>query len=330
MKILRHHHSVVRVHSRRAGVWRGMLTAVSLGSALAGTAGAQSLPGEPSLLIDSTIRLTHGTEVEKTYTVEQSFDFAPDSWMAVGETRFGDGTDKVASVPVSLEFSKSSFFRLKVESRPETGIAPWSLPDRMFLLNTTGGVRTMAFLQEGGGVFKSASATDNFTWTWLRTGADTGVCVVALPGGESETLNFRFLADGTGVFSSERTKEDVPSGASFGTFRQITDASLTTQAPGSLGHSFISLSGTGRPVGIEVKEDGTAVSTHPLGSVQSTCAYLLKDQLTGELKLNASLMDSETYTLNFTGPSCGTYVFRARKSGTLRREATGTFTISPR
>jgi hypothetical protein len=156
---------------------------------------------------------------------------------------------------------------------------------------------------------------------------DTGACSVTLASGELESIEMNFAVTGSGSFSSQRSKDGVPSGASAGTFRKVIDSSLTIVMPSTLGHERITISSNGRPVSIEVKTDGTASSTGPVGVVTVPFTYILKTGSTSELRLNGT-PDSAIYSLSFTGPYCGTYSCKAKKGSVLRREATGSFTIA--
>jgi hypothetical protein len=300
-----------------------VLAAVAYVSALCGAAHAQSAPVAPPLSITDAVQLTHATENQKTYTIERST--ALQAWQAVAGPFFGNGTSVAHSVPVS--FGKSGYFRVRVDTRPAIGRAPWLIAETSLVLNGAAGPRSLMFNANGTGVQQRGAANQSFSWTWRRTGMDTGVCTLVHESAERETLEMTYAATGSGAFSSQRSKEGVPAGSSAGTFRNVTDSSLFAFMPAALGHEQITFAGYGRPSCVEVKTDGTAVTSGPAGDVTSQCTYILKTATTAELRLNAA-PDSEIYSLTFTGPSCGTFTCKGRRDSVLRREFSGSFTIA--
>jgi hypothetical protein len=324
MNVPPHKHLIVCVIPPQTIVRQCVLAAVSYVSALCGAARAQSAPVAPPLSIEPAVELSFRTELDKTYAIERSTDLQ--SWAAV-EGIFGDGQDVTRQMAASSP--GPAYFRLRSDTLPTGGNAPWRLADSTMLLNSPEGARNLVFNANGSGVVLQGATNAPFTWEWLRTGLNGGVCTVALASGELETISMNFLAVDTGAFSNQRTKVGVPSGASNGTFRKVPDSTLVTIMPATLGHSHITFSGSGRPVSLVVKGDGTASATSPTGVVTAPCTYALKTASSAELKLNGATPDSEVYTLSFNGPSCGTYTVKAKKNSVLRREATGAFTIAP-
>jgi hypothetical protein len=304
-----------------------VLAAVSYVSALCGAASAQSVPAAPPLSISPAVQLSYPTEKENTYTVVHSEDLL--SWAAAALPLYGNGAD-ASQLFKPASSSGNEFFRVHVDTRPETGLAPWRMDDTMLLFNNfAGSARSFIFNAHGGGVVQRGASTEAFTWEWVRTGPDTGTCGLVYKSGETEMLDLSYLAGGTGGFSSLRTKAGFSTGAFKGTFRSVTDVSLTTFMPAQLGRSLITLAGTGRTQGIEVHGNGTASVASPAGVRTTPCTYSLKTAVSAELKLNGTAPDSESCVLTFTGPSCGTYVSTAMKNNILRRVSTGSFTITP-
>ena len=303
-----------------------VLAAVSYVSALCGAANAQSAPAAPTLFVDEVVVLTHGTASEKTHLIERSADM--ESWLPATTAYFGDGNDLAHTLLATTTKKGNSFFRLRSDTLPSGGNAPWRIEDRSMLLNSLEGPRSLIFNGNGAGVMLQGVTNEPVTWTWRRSGLDTGVCVVTRASGEVETIDMNFAAAGSGSFAGRREKAGIPTGFSSGTFRNVSDSSLTTFAPSAIGHALVTFSGTGRAVTVEVKGDGTASSPGPSGPVNTSCTYNLRGVMTADLKMNSGAPDSDLYVLEFNGPSCGTYVLKTKKKFVLRREAAGTFTIA--
>jgi hypothetical protein len=327
MKVPPHKNLIVCVKLPQTIVRQCVLAAVSYVSALCGAVHAQLAPGPPPLFIDDAVMLSHPTQPGNTYAIERSTNLQ--SWQPDTNPVFGDGNEATRLLPVTPGASGTAFYRLRTDTRPVGGNAPWLIADSVLLLNGSEGPRSLIFNTNGGGALLQGVTNQAFTWEWLRTGLDSGTCKVTRSSGEIETIALQFTATGTGVFTSQRNRDGIPSGATAGTFRKVADSSLTTFMPATLGHALITLSGTGRSAGVDVKGDGTASVAGPAGVITYPCNYILKTATTAELRLNGLAPDSESYIFTFNGPACGTYTSKAKKNSVLRREATGAFTITP-
>jgi hypothetical protein len=143
-------------------------------------------------------------------------------------------------------------------------------------------------------------------------------------------MDMRFLDQHAGAFTRRRTVDGIPASASSGTFRDEYVALLAQSVPASVSNTLITFSGSGRPLGLEVHPNGAATLPGPAGTKTFVSSYTVTGAAQARLGLIGNGGITETWTLEFTGPACGTYTGIAARNGTLRRTSRGSFTIASR
>ena len=324
MKVPPLQNSIVCAIPSQTIVRQSVLAAVSVLSVLCGAASAQSAPAAPPLTLFSAVEVSHSTKLNRTYSLEHSTDLG--SWTVIADPVFGDSEVASHLIPGS---AGSGFYRLKVESYPVAGKSRWSLAGSRMVLNTARGNRHVAFEQPRAGSMTTATGVTTFTWDWQRDGLDSGVTTLISPDGSVETLTMQFTGLNAGVYSSQRSVNGLPAGTAAGTFRDEADPSLAVSVPAILGDSLITISGTGRAVGVKVRADGTAGISSPAGGATYDCNYAVTGPATAELMMTCSNGARQSWSLTFTGPACGNCTWQTSLNGVLRRESSGSFTIAP-
>jgi len=319
------HKLIVCVIPPQTIVRQCVLAAVSYVSVLCGAANAQLAPAAPPLTLWNAVELSHGTQAGKTYVLEQSSDLS--LWTAVGPEVYGSGEETVQFLAAGP--APEGFYRLKVNTLPEAGKSRWSMTGCRMVFNSAAGPCSMAFGEGNTGTMTGGETITAFTWDWKRTGADDGRVIVSWPDGAVETMHMQFVGANSGAFTSQRMVDGIPASASSGTFRDESGALLAEPPPASIRNTLVTFAGTGRPLGVEVSADGTAVVPGPAG----TRAFLSSYTVTGAeatLVLTNNYGISETWVLHFTGPRCGTYTGTSMRGTVLRRTSAGSFTLAPR
>ncbi len=316
---------IVCAISPQAIVRHYVLAAVFV-SVLCGAASAQSAPAAPPLTLLPAVEVSHTTAQDKTFSLEHSPDLL--RWITVAPPVFGDDEDFSHLISTS-EGKGKGFYRLKVETFPEEGDSRWSLTGSRILLNTAGGVCRMNFDENAAGTMTRDAAVTTFTWQWHRDGLDTGIAAITWPDGTVETIAMEFTGNNSGAFSSQRTTDGLPGGAVSGTFRDEAGPGLLPTVPAALGNALVTFSSTGRAVSVKVSADGTAGITSPAGRASYDCSYAVTGPSTAELKMRGSNGTTESWSLTFAGPACGTYAWKSELKGVPRRQSSGAFTIAP-
>jgi hypothetical protein len=234
-------------------------------------------------------------------------------------------------VPTAGKETDSGYYRLRVETYPDAGKSRWSMAGCRMVFNTPGGLRHFTFGDDGTGTASDANGSGAFSWSWLRSGKDTGCVTVSWPDDSVECLEMEFLGTRSGVFRCERTTGGIPSGAVAGTFRDAEeDIVAATPSPAVHGSALLTFAGTGRAVAVALAGDGSAVIDGPTGVQTFAASYAVTGETEANLTLEGVGGITESWTLTFTGPACGTYLSRTERNGLLRRSGTGSFTVAPR
>ena len=292
---------------------------------LCGAASIQSAPAAPPLLLSDAVEISQSTEPGKTYSLEESSDLQV--WKTIAEPVFGDGEESGALVGTE---SDDHFYRLRVATLPAGGKSRWTMSGCRMVLNTANSICRMAFDANATGTMTRDSGTTGFTWTWKRDGLDTGVAIITWPDQIVETMTMQFKGLNAGVFSSLKTRDGLPAGSVAGTFRDAAEHSLEPLVPVVLGDALLAFSGTGRAVGVTVSADGSAGITGPAGAAGYTCDYTITGPVTADLDMICGNGTTESWSLTFTGPACGTCSWKSARNGVPRRTSAGSFTIAPR
>jgi hypothetical protein len=303
-----------------------VLAAVAYASVLCGAARAQSAPAAPPLSLWPGVELSYTVAGDAVATLESSSDLS--LWKTVSGADYGGEVIQYVAVT-----EPNGYYRLRLETRAAGGKSRWLLTNSRLVMNSASGPEAVTFMEGGSGSRQSATGPGMqlFTWEWQRTGRDIGSAVLTLPDGTVETVDLQFTSQNAGVYTIERSLEGVPLGAVSGTFRDDSNspASLEVSVPQQPGEALLTLSGTGRPLRIELDSTGNASVSSPAGPRNYTATYTLTGDTTAELVLSCQDGFVELCDLRFTGPACGTYTLRLEESGVLRRSAAGAFTISP-
>lgn len=324
MKVPPPHNLIVCAIPPQTIVRHFVLAAVAYVSVLCGAARAQSVPAAPPLLLGGAVELSYTVESYTTAALESSANLT--LWQPATAAEYGDGEEIIRYVAAPAD---KAYFRLRIDTLSTVGKSRWELSGARLLRNTATGMEILVFSESGTGTMESVTGTGSFTWTWERTGADTGSAVITWPNGIVETMDLQFTAGNAGVFTSERSREGIPAGTVTGTFRDDPAAVLLVSMPPASESKAITLSGTGRPVRINVDGTGNASISSPAGGTSFTADYTVTGNNTAELFLICQDGSTQRCGLQFTGPSCGSYTLQAEANGSLRRTAAGTFTISP-
>jgi len=326
MKVSPLHDLIVCVLPSQSIVRHIVLAAAAHVLVLCGAASAQSVPAAPPLFISPAVEITHGTALKSTVTLEHSGDLQ--LWQAAGVPVFGGGGEWTRFIATGPE--AQGFFRLKTETRPDTGLSRWDLAGSRLLLTDGPSAKILTFSDGDSGLAVTAEAHTAFTWQWMRDGRDTGRVTLAWPDGLTETVELTFTAANAGAFTATRSRDGLPAGVAAGVFRDETARGLDATAPSSPGNAVLVLSNTGRPLRITLSEAGTAHVSNPSGEREFTVSYSLTGQTSATVMLSCQDGDVEFYSLQFTGPACGRYEMNSRRDGKLRRAGSGSFTIAPR
>ncbi len=292
---------------------------------LCGAASIQSAPAAPPLFLSNAVEISHSTEQGKTYSLEESSDLLV--WKTIAGPVFGDGEDTGDLIGAE---PGDHFYRLKVATLPAGGKSRWAMSGCRMIMNTAAGVCRMAFDENATGTMTRESGTTGFTWAWKRDGLDTGVAIITWPDQIVETMTMQFKGLNAGVFSSLKTRDGLPAGSVAGTFRDAAEHSLEPVVPVVLGNALLAFSGTGRAVGVTVSADGSAGITSPAGAASYSCAYTITGPATADLDMICANGVTESWSLTFTGPSCGDCSWTSARNGVPRRTSAGSFTIAPR
>lgn len=307
---------------------QSVLAAVSYVMVLCGAACVQSALAAPSLILWNAVEISYGTESEQTCTLQRSSDLH--LWTDVDGAVFGDGDVNEVMLSTAGTASRSGFFRLRVDARPALGNSRWSMAGCRMLINKGASPSKLIFLPDAGGTMIDGDRLTPFKWGWHRTGLDDGQVTVTWADDVVEIMDFHFLGLYSGVFSSQRMTGGLPAGALSGTFQDEASAAPAPGIPASMQNVLVTLSGTGRPLGIEIKADGTALRPGATENEIYACRYAVTDGTQAELTLAKNGTDRETYSLTFSGPSCGKFSVQSFRDGLLRRSSEGTFAIAPR
>ncbi len=302
-----------------------VLAAAAVVLVLCGAASAQSAPAAPPLSLWNAVEISRETAADATATLEHSPDLQ--LWQSVAAPVYGGG-ELTLLAPAGAE--AQGFYRLKIETRPSGGDSRWDMTGARLLYNTAVGVRSLSLGENGAGIMDAATGQMTFTWEWLRTGRDTGLLTTTWPDGVVETTEMEFTELNAGAFTSERMKEGVPAGAVCGSFRDEASAALAVAVPVAPGDATIVLAGTGRPVSVVLSAAGTARISSPSGARDFSASYVLTGAATAELSLSCEDGSTESGTLTFTGPACGSFEMHSKLNGRLRRSGGGAFTIATR
>ena len=320
------HNLIVCASNPQTFVRHIVLAAASYVFVLCGAASAQSVPAAPPLIVEGAAEISYAVEPLTTAVLETSASLS--LWEPVGLPDYS--TQVLHYVPVPGE---KQFFRLKIDTAPESGRSRWQLGGSRLVRNTATGVEIYEFDAAGTGNRFVAASTSGvpFTWSWVRTGADTGTSVITWQDGTVETMELVFTTGEAGVFTSEKTEDGLPAGAVAGTFRDDAVAAFAPSTAPDSGRRVITLAGTGRPLRVLLDGAGGATMSNPVGANSFTATYT-PDPAPGTLSamLVLTCQDGvvQTSRLQFTGPGCGTYSTTVETStGQLRRSGQGAFTV---
>ena len=299
---------------------RQYVLAAAAVTVMCGAASAQSAPAAPPLALLPAVELYHLPQEGEVLTLEHSPDLL--QWTASPGPFFGHGEPFTFLQPITAG-TPGGYFRLKLDTRPAIGNAPWALAGRTVRLSEGTSNRLLTLLPEGSGTMTTSTETLPFTWEWQRGGMDGGVLALTWPDGARTLQELEFLAVHSGVFVTR----DSGAAQSAGTFLLDPAVDTPSSAPAILENVRVYISGSGRPSGLVIGELNALQRSTPFGTETCQIFYTRTGETTGVLRLANPSMQQEI-TLTFTGPGCGSCVTRETSAGVLRRESEGTFTVT--
>lgn len=278
------------------------------------------------LAVTDTAQLVLPSEPGKVYQLLASTDL--NTWPEAGEPVFGTGEPIELWPPAQAKPATHQFFRVRIDTEPAGGLAPWKLTDTPLLLNEGDRAVKYEFGAEGAGFWKTGEITRPFTWVWLRTGKDSGKVTVNWPdGGAHEDLKLDFDGPLLGHFTRDQWAEGLLVNSSAGTFGAVPAAGSPLM-PGALAGRKIALAdgATGSVLSLDTTNAGTRSLDGDSRPV--TYSWLVTGGNNINLTTSISPTHGEEYQLIFKGPQTGKFIRKTFTEGVFRDEDSGVFTLS--
>ena len=280
-----------------------------------------AISAEPALTLWNAVEISHSTDPGKTYTVEGSDNLK--NWSPLHQPHYGNGGEVHRLLSTRTVQVDYQFYRLKVDTAPSGGLAPWSLAGKAFQRSAEG--RTVKYVFSAGGLGTRAAAPDgpaSMQWLWLRTGADTGRAVIRRPRQPDEILELTYIAPGIGraLLSQGILKRQA---AAFGPIPASNQPVLPQGGPEGLNLALADGSGV---IGLRFTGPGNGELVCPTGVSPVTCAWAGLGNV-GALSVTGASGRQETYQLTFSGPQAGVFERSVYTSGVLRDVDTGAFSF---
>lgn len=255
-----------------------------------------------------------------TYTLQRSPDM--EAWADAGRV-FGTGT----GLSFSLEaLGGSEYLRIRDDTRPAGGLAPWLLEGQTVTVSREDGTQTWQFLTGNAGslLVAGSAVPETFTWTWLRTGENEGR-VTAQFSGRSEQLQLVWTRAALGhVEQQVRIGGQVQQSCS-GCFHTGLPVNPVSGSELTATHLLFTEIGSSDLLSRSAPGPGASWS---LARNESSSSCTL--DLSGN-SVSLTLPDGtiDIISLTFTGPSTGTFVRQAVRNGLLLDTDTGVFCAVP-
>ena len=258
------------------------------------------------------------------YTLEMSSDLV--NWEPAGARRFGTGVPLVLAAAGEPARAGGPFFRVREETAPSGGLAPWSLSGRRLRCNAEALSGVLEFGPAASFRLQSAAGEAAGTFEWLRTGEDAGRLTLTWPNGARDEMVLDFAAAACGRATVKRLAADGAfAGGGSGTFGEEADGAAAA-APLSLGSSFFVMAGQGRARLLRLLPNGQYLDdSQPAGQ----WTYQVTAGNAALLRLTRTGGGEEELLWTMTGPMCGRCVCRDRRDGVLTAEMQARFSVTP-
>lgn len=275
--------------------------------------------------VREAVRLSWETERGTLCQVFASTDLL--AWQKSGMPVFGTGGRVELLLSGDPDGEGCQFYRLRTESEPVGGLAPWELTTQSLVLNDGAVPARYDFQENGEGVWKAGEVLRVFSWIWQRSGLNDGLVTITWGEGIREDLKLIYTGPRLGRFERNIYEEGGLEYSSAGTFGSLPADGAPLLPVALSGRCMVFTDGaTGTSLELDSANTGTRVLEGEPQAV--TYFWLITGSTSVTLNTSVSATHGEEYKLTFTGPQNGTFVRSTFTEGTFRDEDSGVFTLS--